>query len=148
MRFARRILAWNAWFFVVAGMYLLVIAVERIITYGLRPTTLAVPVLLWLAPGAAILLTRPSKPTTVWRWLDATSLGDFGWAVVFGGEMAQGPYDGARTIIASCVVVALVVFLFLSLRGALETRRVIKRDLEGWSLGAAGPSRGTARHRR
>jgi hypothetical protein len=139
-RFARRVLEWNAWFFVVVGTYLLVVESTSVIRHDVLPLRVVVPGLLWVVPGGVVLLTRPTMPTTVWWWLDTTCLGDFGWAVAFALDMT-GPGPRAVGVFPVSVVVALIVFGFLSLRGALEIRSAIKMDLEPWRSGSGGGER-------
>jgi hypothetical protein len=134
-RFARRVLEWNAWFFVGVGTYLLVMESTNVIRHDVVPLRVVVPGLLWVVPGAVVLLTRPTMPTTVRWWLGATCLGDFGWAVAFGLDMT-GPGPRPVGVFPVSVFVALIVFGFLSVRGALEIRSAIKMDLEPWRSGS------------
>ena len=112
-------------FFVGVGTYLLVMESTNVIRHDVVPLKVVVPGLLWVVPGVVVLLTRPTMPNAVWWWLDATCLGDFGWAVAFGLDMTN-PGLRAVGVFSVSVFVALIVLGFLSLRGALDIRSAIK----------------------
>jgi hypothetical protein len=135
VRFARRVLIWNAWCFVAAGvfsLFALIAAHDPNSTDLIYVALLVAPL---VAPAAVILFVRPTKAAPVRRWLKASTPGDFGWAVFWGYLTWVGWHnwtsDDRSVVLAyASLTLAFAVFGLLSVRGVLAVRRAIRSGLE------------------